>query len=121
MVSTSAEYFAGETSSVVEMVRFTRCNSLPSTLVEDWKFHKLEKQHNNHERRLRLVLFTQKEAISYRVLESELGKYFKYPSQYISSVFTQLNIPIYIIQMKFLINNSVSITYQLNSVRILVK
>ncbi|CAD7685636.1 unnamed protein product [Nyctereutes procyonoides] len=44
----------GKTPSVVEMVRFTVCNTLPSTSMEDWKFHKIEKQHDNHNRHLGL-------------------------------------------------------------------
>lgn len=57
----------GKTPSVVEMVRFTVCNTLPSTSMEDWKFHKIEKQHDNHNRHLGLVLLIPNKTVSHRV------------------------------------------------------
>nr|KAF6401466.1 hypothetical protein HJG63_009567 [Rousettus aegyptiacus] len=105
----------GNTSNMLETVRFIWRNSLLFTLVEDWKFHKIEKPRSNHDRHLRLVLFTKNEVVSPRVSEHhEFGKHFKYPFTIYFFHSVHSNIPTYVIHIKFSINNSVLISYHLN-------
>lgn len=119
MVSTSQNILQGKTSNVVETVRFAVCNSLPSTPMEVWKFHKIEKQHKTITRHLEL-LFIPNETVSLRVSENyEFDKYWKHSPKYIHTVLAQYFI--YTIQIKFLISNFILINHQLNAIRISVK
>uniref|UniRef100_A0A2I3RN39 Zinc finger protein 559 n=1 Tax=Pan troglodytes TaxID=9598 RepID=A0A2I3RN39_PANTR len=90
-------------SSVVEMVRFRRYNLLSSMLEEDWKFLKMEKQHNNLE--------TFETSVFHPKIICLLERL------WIMSLTNTLNIPqnIFVSQM-FLINNSLLGRYQLSSI-----
>uniref|UniRef100_K7EQI4 Zinc finger protein 559 n=2 Tax=Homininae TaxID=207598 RepID=K7EQI4_HUMAN len=106
-------FLQGKTSSVVEMVRFRRYNLLSSMLEEDWKFLKMEKQHNNLETFETSVFHPKIICLLERLWIMSLTNTLNIPQNIFVYIFPS-TFP-YVSQM-FLINNSLLGRYQLSSI-----
>uniref|UniRef100_A0A2I2YMC4 Zinc finger protein 559 n=1 Tax=Gorilla gorilla gorilla TaxID=9595 RepID=A0A2I2YMC4_GORGO len=106
-------FLQGKTSSVVEMVRFRRYNLLSSMLEEDWKFLKMEKQHNNLETFETSVFHPKRICLLETLWIMSLTNTLNIPQNIFVYIFPSTFL--YVSQM-FLINNSLLGRCQLSSI-----